>query len=68
MESTAFTKYVEINTGTCYLNMEHNVPESLVFTITMDPDNYYEKYGWIRVENGIDLFSGKPSRIYYQEL
>jgi GNAT superfamily N-acetyltransferase len=36
--------------------------------LTTDLDGYYEKYGWTRMEDGIDLFSGKPSRIYYKEL
>ncbi|HDT12329.1 MAG TPA: GNAT family N-acetyltransferase [Candidatus Marinimicrobia bacterium] len=35
--------------------------------LTTDHDSYYEKYGWIRIEDGIDLFSSQPSRIYYHE-
>ncbi len=35
--------------------------------LTTDHDGYYEKYGWIRMDDGIDLFSVKPSRIYYHE-
>lgn len=33
--------------------------------LTTDHDGYYEKYGWIRMDDGIDLFSCQPSRIYY---
>jgi GNAT superfamily N-acetyltransferase len=36
--------------------------------LTTDHDGYYEKYGWTRIEDGIDLFSGKSSRIYQKEL
>lgn len=36
--------------------------------LTTDHDGYYEKYGWTRIEDGIDLFSGKPSRIYKKDL
>lgn len=32
--------------------------------LTTDHDGYYERYDWIRIEDGIDLFSGKPTRIY----
>jgi len=32
--------------------------------LTTDHDGYYEQYGWIRIEDGIDLFSSQPSRIY----
>ena len=36
--------------------------------LTTDHDGYYERYGWKRIEDGIDLFSCKPSRIYFKEL
>jgi len=36
--------------------------------LNTDHDGYYEKYGWTRIEDGIDLFSGKPSRIYMKSL
>jgi len=36
--------------------------------LTTDLDGYYEKYGWIRMEDGIDLFTCRPSRIYYHEI
>jgi predicted N-acetyltransferase YhbS len=36
--------------------------------LTTHHDGYYEKYGWKRIEDGIDLFSGQPSRIYLKEL
>jgi N-acetylglutamate synthase-like GNAT family acetyltransferase len=36
--------------------------------LTTDHDGYYEKYGWIRIEDGIDLFSCKPSRTYKKKL
>jgi N-acetylglutamate synthase-like GNAT family acetyltransferase len=36
--------------------------------LTTDHDGYYEKYGWTRMEDGIDLFSGESSRIYFLEL
>jgi GNAT superfamily N-acetyltransferase len=32
--------------------------------LTTDHDGYYEKYGWQRIEDGYDLFTCKPSRIY----
>ncbi len=35
--------------------------------LTTDLDGYYEKYRWTRMEDGIDLFSGKPSRIDYKK-
>lgn len=35
--------------------------------LTTDHDGYYEKYGWERIEDGIDLFSGQPSRIYKKD-
>ena len=36
--------------------------------LTTDHDGYYEKYGWQRIEDGIDLFSGEPSCIYKRQL
>ena len=36
--------------------------------LTTDHDGYYEKYGWTRIEDGIDLFSCKATRIYKKEL
>lgn len=36
--------------------------------LTTDHDGYYEKYGWTRIEDGIDLFSCRPTRIYRKEL
>ncbi|EOD01168.1 GNAT family N-acetyltransferase [Caldisalinibacter kiritimatiensis] len=36
--------------------------------LTTDLDGYYEKYEWNRIEDGIDLFTGKPTRIYLKEL
>lgn len=36
--------------------------------LTTDHDGYYEKYGWIRIEDGIDLFSCKTTRIYEKKL
>ncbi|HNX75171.1 MAG TPA: GNAT family N-acetyltransferase [Candidatus Rifleibacterium sp.] len=36
--------------------------------LTTDHDGYYERYGWQRIEDGIDLFSGQPSRIYTRHL
>lgn len=36
--------------------------------LTTHHDGYYEKYGWKRIEDGIDLFSGEPSRIYQKDL
>lgn len=32
--------------------------------INTDHDGYYERYGWQRIEDGYDLFSGQPTRIY----
>ncbi len=36
--------------------------------LTTDLDGYYEKYGWTRIEDGINLFGCKPSRIYMKKL
>ncbi len=36
--------------------------------LTTDHDGYYEKYDWKRIEDGIDLFTGQPSRIYRKDL
>ncbi|PKL40291.1 MAG: GNAT family N-acetyltransferase [Candidatus Riflebacteria bacterium HGW-Riflebacteria-1] len=36
--------------------------------LTTDHDGYYEKYGWQRIEDGIDLFTGLASRIYKMNL
>lgn len=36
--------------------------------LTTNHDGYYEKYGWTRIEDGIDLFSCKSSRIYKKKL
>lgn len=36
--------------------------------LTTDHDGYYEKYGWVRIEDGYDLFSMEPTRIYTKEL
>lgn len=36
--------------------------------LTTDHDGYYERYGWTRIEDGIDLFSCKPTRIYRKNL
>lgn len=36
--------------------------------LTTNHINYYEKYGWKRIEDGIDLFSSKPTRIYSKEV
>lgn len=36
--------------------------------LTTDLDGYYEKYGWNRIEDGIDLFTMKPTRIYSKKL
>lgn len=36
--------------------------------LTTDHDGYYEKYGWKRIEDGIDLFTSKPTRIYARKL
>lgn len=49
--------------------MEHAEKEAReigfpVVYLTTDHDGYYERYGWIRIEDGIDLFSCKPTRIY----
>jgi N-acetylglutamate synthase-like GNAT family acetyltransferase len=35
--------------------------------LTTDHDGYYEKYGWNRIEDGIDLFTAQPSRIYKKQ-
>lgn len=34
--------------------------------LTTDHDGYYEKYGWNRMQDGIDLFSCEATRIYYK--
>jgi len=55
------------------LLMEHagkeakNMGFSIVY-LTTDHDGYYEKYGWQRLEDGVDLFSCKPTRIYAKQL
>ncbi len=55
------------------LLMEHaekearNIGFSVIY-LTTDHDGYYEKYGWHRIEDGVDLFSGQPSRIYAKQL
>ena len=36
--------------------------------LTTDHDGYYEKYGWQRIEDGIDLFTAQPTRIYKKKL
>lgn len=36
--------------------------------LTTNHINYYEKYGWKRIEDGIDLFNSKPARIYMKEV
>jgi len=36
--------------------------------LTTDHDGYYERYGWKRMEDGIDLFTSKPTRIYTKKL
>lgn len=36
--------------------------------LTTDLNGYYEKYGWNRIEDGIDLFTMKPTRIYAKKL
>lgn len=36
--------------------------------LTTDHNGYYERYGWIRIEDGIDLISCKPTRIYKKML
>ena len=52
--------------------LEHGVREasrlgySKVYLNT-DHDGYYEKYGWIRMEDGFSLF-GERGRIYYYEV
>lgn len=35
--------------------------------LTTDHDGYYEKYGWIRMEDGFNLF-GEQGRIYFHPL
>jgi GNAT superfamily N-acetyltransferase len=32
--------------------------------LTTNHHHYYEKFGWKRIEDGIDLFTGKHTRIY----
>ncbi len=32
--------------------------------LTTEHDGFYEKYGWERIEDGIDLFSCEKTRIY----
>lgn len=55
------------------LLMEHaekeakNIGFSIVY-LTTDHDGYYEKYGWRRIEDGVDLFSCEPTRIYEKQL
>ncbi|HAW70392.1 MAG TPA: GNAT family N-acetyltransferase, partial [Firmicutes bacterium] len=44
-----------------------NIGFSVIY-LTTDHDGYYEKYGWQRIEDGVDLFSGQPSRIYAKQL
>jgi len=34
--------------------------------LTTDHDSYYERYGWIRMEDGYNLF-GEKGRIYWHE-
>ncbi|PRX29335.1 acetyltransferase (GNAT) family protein [Orenia metallireducens] len=36
--------------------------------LTTDHAGYYEKYGWQRIEDGIDLFSDQVTRIYTKKL
>ncbi len=36
--------------------------------LTTEHDGYYEKYGWVRMQDGIDLFSCEPTRIYSKKL
>lgn len=36
--------------------------------LTTSLEGYYEKYGWQRIEDGIDLFASKPARIYTRKL
>ncbi|XZG70210.1 GNAT family N-acetyltransferase [Chitinibacteraceae bacterium HSL-7] len=49
--------------------LQHAVDEArrLGFDIaylTTEHDGYYERYGWARMEDGYDLFSGEATRIY----
>lgn len=32
--------------------------------LTTDLEDLYERFGWERIEDGVDLFSSEPSRIY----
>lgn len=43
-------------------------PAFQLHTWQTDHDGYYEKYGWQRIEDGIDLFTGQASRIYKMNL
>ena len=36
--------------------------------LTTGHDGYYERYGWSRMEDGIDLFTSEPTRIYTKKL
>jgi N-acetylglutamate synthase-like GNAT family acetyltransferase len=36
--------------------------------LTTDHKNYYEKYGWRRIENGIHLITYKETRIYVKDV
>jgi N-acetylglutamate synthase-like GNAT family acetyltransferase len=36
--------------------------------LTTDHDGYYERYNWTRIQDGIDLFSGNPARIYKKDV
>ncbi len=39
-----------------------------ILYLTTDLDGFYEKYGWIRIEDGINLFECKPARMYSKKL
>lgn len=49
--------------------MEHITKESKKLGydytyLTTSHNGYYEKYNWERIEDGVDLFSGKNNKIY----
>jgi hypothetical protein len=48
--------------------VQETIPVFYKEYFTTNLDGYYEKYGWTRMEDGVDFFSGKPVKIYYKEL
>ncbi len=71
--SSLYINEEERTHGYGHLLMNYAQKEALRYGFTSlylvtDHDGYYEKYGWNRIEDGIDLFSCKKTRIYTKQL